>query len=367
MTAKYIPYRVQAWSQIEFSWLFFRVRLSCGNHLKIYHPVSANFVSSVLNFSSSIDCSQNLSDKKSLFILSSSIHCSSYSSWRCEVSPDWFHRMAITLKCVRSDSICAIPISINMSLSAGCSINSTISSLFSSEYLVSIPPIIFHTITMSWERGDNKDLELPSGESSAISTTKLSNSISSRPTNFLLRVPQEIMDRIHYYVDQGQGQLHHDYRTPALVHALIPDRGMYEGALHHYLRTNAHITIQNEGLFLSKPEKEIERLRNLHITWEKRPWVHPGFDLLRHTFNFILTIASLSSTENPRINFFTLPSSPNGYANIQSIIIDFGRNVPGHVNFIFELVSQLPKLRRLGIRFCGPSETTARKNRMMVE
>jgi hypothetical protein len=49
------------------------------------------------------------------------------------------------------------------------------------------------------------------------------------------------------------------------------------------------------------------------------------------------------------------------YANIQSIIIDFGRNVPGHVNFIFELVLQLPKLRRLGIRICGPSEYNGTK------
>jgi hypothetical protein len=123
---------------------------------------------------------------------------------------------------------------------------------------------------MSWERDDNKDLELPSGESSAISTKKLSNSISSRPTNFLSRLPQEIWDRILDYVDVGQGQLLHDYRTPAFVLAVMPDREMYDGALRHYLRTNAHITIQNEELFLSKSEKGFERLRNLHITWEKR-------------------------------------------------------------------------------------------------
>lgn len=178
--------------------------------------------------------------------------------------------MAITLKCVRSDSICAIPISINMSLSAGCSINSTISSLFSSEYLVFIPPIIFHTITMSWDCADNNKLELPSSESSAISTSKLNTSISSMPTNPLSRLPQEIRDRIQDYANKGQGQLRHDYRTPAFILALRPDRDLYAGALRHYLRTNAHITIQNEEAFLSKPKKEIERLRNLHITWGER-------------------------------------------------------------------------------------------------
>ena len=161
------------------------------------------------------------------------------------------------MRCL-SDSICAIPISIYMSLSAGSSTNSTASSLFSSEYLVSVPSIIFHIIKMSWERGDTKELELPSSESSAISTTKLSNSISSRSTNPLSRVSQEIRDHIQDDAGEGHGQLRHDYRTPAFVIALMPDRVMYAGSLQHYLRTNAHITIQNEEMFLSKPEKRLK-------------------------------------------------------------------------------------------------------------
>ena len=123
---------------------------------------------------------------------------------------------------------------------------------------------------MSRERGEYETLELPSNESNAISTSEPSTTISSRPTNPLSRVPQEIRDRIQDYADQGQGQLHHDYRTPAFIIALKPDRDLYAGALRHYRRTNAHITIQNEEGFLSKPKEEIERLRNLHITWGER-------------------------------------------------------------------------------------------------
>jgi hypothetical protein len=123
---------------------------------------------------------------------------------------------------------------------------------------------------MSWERGDYKTLELPSNESNAISTSEPSNTISFRPANPLSRVPQEIRDRIQDYADEGQGQLRHDYRSPAFIIAVMPDRDLYAGALRHYLRTNAHVTIQNEGAFLSKPKEEIERLRNLHITWGER-------------------------------------------------------------------------------------------------
>jgi hypothetical protein len=52
---------------------------------------------------------------------------------------------------------------------------------------------------MSWNRGGNKELDLSPGESSAISTSKLSTSISSKPTNALSRLPQEIRDHIQDY------------------------------------------------------------------------------------------------------------------------------------------------------------------------
>lgn len=123
---------------------------------------------------------------------------------------------------------------------------------------------------MSWERGNYRTLELPSHESNAISTSEPSTTISPRPTNALSRLPQEIRDLIQDYINVGQGQLRHDYRTPAFILAVMPNRDLYAGALHHYLRTNAHITIQNEEAFLSKPKEEIERLRNLHITWGER-------------------------------------------------------------------------------------------------
>lgn len=98
-------------------------------------------------------------------------------------------------------------------------------------------------------------------------------SLSSTSGSLFYLLPPELRLQIYGLVNKDQGQLRHDYRSPALIVALQGikgDKTLYHEALTDYLRINAHITMKNEGFFLNKPKDEIERIKNLHITWGDR-------------------------------------------------------------------------------------------------
>jgi hypothetical protein len=125
---------------------------------------------------------------------------------------------------------------------------------------------------MSKEPRTPNQSEVSSDKLNSTTTLPLDSSSTSTSINLFYLIPPELRLNIYDFVNEDQGQLHHDYQTPALILAFkgMKDRRLYLEALTEYRKTNAHVTVQTEEAFLNKPKYEIERMRNLHITWGER-------------------------------------------------------------------------------------------------